>query len=163
VDVLEGEILRYLAAVRKQELTDDEGLEVALTMKATDLFESVGDVIETDLVSLSYRALDEDIETSETMRHLITELGDKIAQALGSTIQAVRELDQVSAQEVLTLKADIDHLLVQALELQSKSLPEADKGIETIRMEMTLLDNFKRIHTYLKRIAREVLPAEVQA
>ena len=162
VDVLEGEILRYLGAVRKQELTDDEGLEVALTMKATDLFESVGDVIETDLVGLSYRALDEGVETSETMRHLLTELGDKISQALGSTIRAVRELDQVAAQEVLTIKADIDRLLDQALEIQSKSLADAERGIETTRMEMTLLDNLKRIHTYLKRIAREVLPAEVR-
>jgi phosphate uptake regulator len=97
-------------------------------------FESVGDVIETDLVGLSYRALDEDIETSKTMRRLVSELGDKLAQALGSTIKAVRDLDQVAAQEVLTAKADIDRLL----------------------------DNLKRIHTQLKRIAREELPQEVR-
>jgi len=61
------------------------------------------------------------------------------------------------------LKADIDFLLHQALDLQSRSLAEADKGIETTRMEITLLENLKRIHTYLKRIAREILPPEVKA
>ncbi len=29
-------------------------------------------------------------------------------------------------------------------------------------MEITLLDNLMRIHSYLKRIAREVLPAEAK-
>ncbi|MEA3275946.1 MAG: hypothetical protein U9Q81_11765 [Pseudomonadota bacterium] len=61
------------------------------------------------------------------------------------------------------MKADIDFLLHQALDLQSRSLAEADKGIETTRMEMTMLENLKRIHTYLKRIAREILPPEVKA
>ena len=60
------------------------------------------------------------------------------------------------------MKHDIDRLLAQTLEFQTRSLVEEDKGIETTRMEMTLLENLKRIHTYLKRIVREVLPAEVQ-
>jgi Na+/phosphate symporter len=63
VDVLEGEILRYLARFRKQELSDEENRDVALSMKGADLFESVGDVIETELVNLCYRVKDEGIET----------------------------------------------------------------------------------------------------
>lgn len=47
------------------------------------------------------------------------------------------------------MKADIDHLLHQALELQSAALAEAAPGkIEQVRMEMTALENLKRIHTY---------------
>jgi len=79
VDVLEGDILRYLAALRIQELSEDESTELALSMKAADLFESVGDVIETELVDLGYRALEEGIETSETMRHLLKNLADKLS------------------------------------------------------------------------------------
>ena len=59
------------------------------------------------------------------------------------------------------MKAEIDHLFDQALELQSRSLAGPEKGIETIRIEMTLLENLKRIYTYLKRIARTLLPEEV--
>jgi phosphate:Na+ symporter len=162
VDVLEGEILRYLAAVSKQKLTDEEGQEMALAMKASDLFESVGDVIETDLVTLGNRVLDESIEISDSMRVLLQELGDKMAHAMTLTTEAVREDNQTAAQEVLTMKSDIDRLLAQALELQTRSLVEEDKGIETTRMEMTLLENLKRMHTYLKRIAREVLPEDVR-
>jgi phosphate:Na+ symporter len=163
VDVLEGEILRYLGAIRAQSLTEDESAEVALAMKAADGLESVGDVIETDLVGLGYRALDEDIQASEAMRYLFEELGDKISAALESTIMAVREADERAADEVLTMKADIDHLINQALELQSQALAEVGpEKIEIMRMEMTALENFKRIHTYLKRIAREMVPQEIR-
>ena len=54
-------------------------------------------------------------------------------------------------------------LLHQALELQSGALAEVGpEQIEIIRMEMTALENLKRIHTYLKRIAREIVPQELR-
>jgi hypothetical protein len=64
---------------------------------------------------------------------------------------------------VLTIKEDIDRLINQALELQSQALAEVGpEQIEVMRMEMTALENFKRIHTYLKRIAREIVPLAVR-
>jgi phosphate:Na+ symporter len=163
VDVLEGEILRYLGALRTQSLSEQEGVDLALAMKAADGIESVGDVIETELVGLGYRTLDEDIQTSDAMRHLLNKLGDKLSTALDSTIRAVREEDERAADEVLTIKADVDHLISQALELQSQALAEVSpEQIEIMRMEMTALENFKRIHTYLKRIAREIVPQEIR-
>jgi hypothetical protein len=64
---------------------------------------------------------------------------------------------------VLTIKADVDYLISQALELQSTALAElGPEQVDVIRLEMTALENLKRIHTYLKRIAREVVPQEVR-
>jgi Na+/phosphate symporter len=84
----------------------------------------------------------------QNVRFEIARMGDIVAEMLSDLREAIRELDQVAAQEVLTLKADIDRLLDQALEIQSQSLAEAERGVETTRMEMTLLDNLKRIHTF---------------
>lgn len=162
VDVLEAEILRYLSTVRKQELTDEEGHEIAVAMKAVDLFESIGDVIETELVNISYRFLDENIKASDTIRHLLEEMGDKLSSALILATKAIREMDQKAAQEVLNMKQEIDWLLEQALEVQSKSLADEDRDIEVIRMEMTVFNNLKQIQTYLKRIARQLLPEELR-
>ena len=164
VDVLESEILKYLGAIRTEALTEQESAEVALAMKVADGFESVGDVIETDLVGLGYRALDENLRASDAMRVLFTELGDKLTTALDSTIRAVREDDERAADEVLTIKADIDHLIGKALELQSQALAQVGPGeIELMRVEMTVLENLKRIHTLLKRVARDIVPQAVRA
>jgi len=162
VDVLQAEILRYLGALRTQTLTEQESTDIALAMIVADEFESVGDVIETDLCNLGIRALNEDIRASDTMKHLLIKLGDKLLEALQSTVRAVKEEDQRAADEVLTMKAEIDHLIQQAMDIQSQALTEIgpDK-IEIFRMEMTALENFKRIHTFLKRIARKIVPPEV--
>jgi phosphate:Na+ symporter len=164
VDVLESQILRYLSDLRKQTLLEHESTQVALAMKAADSFESVGDVIETDLVGVGYRILDEDIQISDAMRHLVMELGDKLETALETTIRAVKDGDERAAAAVLTMKADVDHLINQALELQSAALAGVGlEQIEIIRMEMTVLENLKRIHTYLKRIAKLIVPQEIRA
>lgn len=162
VDVLEDAILRHLAALRKHKLTDNEGKEIALSMKAADLFESVGDVIETELVNVCYQSLDEERTVSKTMRHLLQDIGDKLEEALASTVKAVREMDQRAAQDVINAKADIDNLITKALEVQTQSMMDENIEIETLRMEMTVLDNLKRIHTYLKRIVRNILPLNLK-
>ena len=161
VDVLQGEILRYLSEIRKQELSEEEGRDIAHAMRAVDLLESIGDVIETDLVTIGHRIIDTDFTVSDAFRHLLEELGDKIASALSLTTQAIKELDQKAAQEVLNMKPDIDRLLEQALELQSQALADVS-DMEMTRLEMTLLNSLKQIQTYLKRINRQLLPDELQ-
>ena len=52
VDVPDGEIPGYPDEVRKRSLTERESAEVGLAMAVADTFESVGDVIETELVGL---------------------------------------------------------------------------------------------------------------
>lgn len=162
IDVLEGEILRYLGKVRIQSLSEKESSDVAAAMVVADELESVGDVMETDLVNVGYRALDSDAHSTEAMRYLFSQLGDKLAEAIELTVDGIRDLDQRAAGKVLAMQADVDRLISEALALQSQALHEiGPEEVETIRMEMTVLENLKRIHTYLKRIARQIVPKEV--
>jgi phosphate:Na+ symporter len=166
VDILQGEILRYLGALRTRHLTERESEGVGLAMLAADEFESIGDTIETDLVGLCFHALDEDIQASDATRYLFHDLGDKITAALELTVRAVRDLDQLAAEEVITMKKQINKVIRKALAIQlaiqAAALAEVGGDqIEAIRMEMTVLENLKRIHTYLKRIASKIVPLEV--
>lgn len=163
VDVLEAAILKYLAQVRMQSLTQEESNEIAVAMVVADEFESIGDVLETDLVAIGYRAMDNDIRSSDALKYLFQQLGDKLSEAMGHTVVAIKELDQVAADKVLTMQSDIDHLIQQAISLQSDALKDMGSDqVEQMRMEMTALENLKRLHSYMKRIARVVLPTEVR-
>jgi phosphate:Na+ symporter len=162
VDILQGEILRYLGALRTRQLTERESEGVGLAMLAADEFESIGDTIETDIVGVCLRALDEDIQVSDATRYLFDDLGDKITMAMESTIRAVKDVDQLAAEEVITMKKQINKVIRKALAIQAAALAEVGGDqIEAIRMEMTVLENLKRIHTYLKRIASKIVPLEV--
>ena len=77
-------------------------------------------------------------------------------------VQAVRNNDQVAAQEVIALKGEVDRGVQAALAHQSEMLGREDpKRLVTFRLEMELVENIKRIHTLAKRIARGVLPQEL--
>ena len=72
-------------------------------------------------------------------------------------------MDERAADEVLTMKSDINHLLQRALDFQSSALADVSPDqIEVIRLEMTAFENLKRIYTHLKRIAKEIAPVEVR-
>ena len=49
------------------------------------------------------------------------------------------------------MKLDIDRLLEQALDFQSQALADVS-DIEMRRLEMTMLNNFKQIQTYLTSV-----------
>jgi hypothetical protein len=59
------------------------------------------------------------------------------------------------------MKLEIDRLVEQALDFQSQALADVS-DIEMTRLEMTMLNNFKQIQTYLKLLSRQLLPDEVQ-
>ena len=163
VDILDSEILQYLASLRTETLSEQESKDTSIAMKLADGFENIGDVIESDLVELGAHVLDQDIKSSDAMRYIYKELTDKLIAALAATIRAVKELDQNAAEEVLTMKSEINRLLNQALELQTQSLTGlSSEKIEVLRFEMTALESMKRIYTFLKRITREFVPQEIR-
>ncbi len=164
VDLLETEIIQYLGQVRKRTLGGTESEDFVALMHATDNLESIGDVIETDMVALGKKRLEEGVEASDTMRQLLEELYDVVVKAVELSVQAVRDDDQRAAQEVITLKGEVDRGVDAALAHQAKKLGEEDaKRLAIFRIEMELVEKLKHIHTLAKRIARAVLPQEIAA
>ena len=70
VDILDSEILHYLASLRTETLSEKESKDISIAMKVADGFENIGDVIETDLLELGTRVLDQDIQSSDAMRYI---------------------------------------------------------------------------------------------
>lgn len=161
VDVLQADILRYLAVLRTQELTDAEGADIALSMRAVDLLESIGDVIETELVNIGYRVIEGKLTPSKPQFQLLDQIGDKLSRAMNLTTIALKDLDQKAAQEILYMKQEIDQLLGEALEVQTEELAKTEVDVHQTRLELNLLNNLKQIQTYIKRIARLMLPEEI--
>ncbi len=159
VDVLENHIIRYLGRVRKRSLSDEESHSFLALMRATDNLESIGDVIETDIVALGKQRIAENLEVSDTMRELLGGLHATVAKALDAAIRAVRDDDQRAAQETVAWKDEIDRRIDEVLAHQARKLVEDDpRRLAVFRMEMEAIDKLKRIHTLAKRIARGVLP-----
>jgi len=162
VDVLEGAILGYLGEIRQRPLNEEEGRELYALMSATDNLESIGDIIETDLVALGRKKLELGLEASETIRHSFSELHTVLISVLGSAVRAVRDNDQKAAQEVLTMKDEIHRQVEEVLKYQAATLEAmAPERLTMFRMEMEAIDKLKRIYALSKRITRAILPRDI--
>jgi phosphate:Na+ symporter len=163
VDVLEGEIIKYLSQVRKQALTDKESHDFQILMGATDHLESIGDTMETDVVELGRKKIAMNIPVSETMNQIGTELFSSVRKAVELAIRAVRDEDEVAAQEVVALKPIVDLKANEALSHQAKMLADERDRLEVFRFEMEAIDRMKRIYTLARRIAKLALPEAIAA
>lgn len=162
VDILETAIMEYLAKLRQSELTDHESHEFQGLMIAVDNLEYIADVIETDVVSLARKANALTVVTGEETRQLLTGLYESVIEAVEQVVHAVRHNDQQAAEAVLMMKDLIreqsDHLL--ARKAQRLAIEDRDY-LALVRMEMSLVDQLRRVYTLTKRIAKEVVPTVI--
>jgi phosphate:Na+ symporter len=71
-----------------------------------------------------------------------------------NALLSLTEKSEDKAMLVLSVKSTIDHLIQEALKHQARYLKADAQRMMIFRLEMQLVDAFKRMHTLSKRIAR---------
>ena len=164
VDVLQEQILDYLGEIHKQQLTDSQGHRLVLMMKALDDIERIADTVRSDLIPIGRKAHAEDIEASDTTRHILTALYDRVCHAVRQTTIAAGEGDQNKALEVVNMKAEVGALIDEALKYQADRVtPGAPDLIAMFRMEDDVIDGLRRIFRLSRRVAKLIVPEVVSA
>ncbi len=159
IDVLEEEILKYLGRIHKSNLTDEESTEFGALMRATDNLESLADVIETDIVALAHKAAGSMAAQSAETRAMLLDLHATATESLEHAVRAVRDNDQRAAESVMMMKDRIREQAETLLERKAARLASDDSdSLERVRLEMSFVDQMRRIYTLAKRIAKDVLP-----
>ncbi len=159
IDVLEAEILKYLGRIRKGTLTDEESLEHRGLVTAADNLESLADVIETDVVDLAQKANRITSAQSDETRDMLRGLHASVLESLEHAVRAVRDRDQKAAESVLLMKDSIRQQAERLLDRKAARLTADDADyLELVRLEMSFVDQMRRIYTLAKRIVKDVLP-----
>ena len=162
VDILEGEILRYLGKIRMGQLTEQESAEFQQLMVAADNMENLADVIETDIVALARKASNIKAASEGETRTILTELFGSTVKSVELAVQAIRDNDQNAAESVLLMKDTFRDQTERLLSRKATRLTAEDpEYIELIRLQMGFVDQMRRIYTLAKRIAKVTLPAVI--
>jgi phosphate:Na+ symporter len=162
VDILHEKILEYLSEIRQETLTDQQSDTFRVLMSATINLENLADVIKTEMVDILSTLIDKKIVASDATRVLLNNLYNKVEQALHDLVKAIREGDEIAAQEVLIVKVDIQRIVDEFLSRQSERIGvRSESHLDLVRLEMELLDKFRQIYTLAKRVAKDFVPQEV--
>ncbi|MCK5382579.1 MAG: Na/Pi cotransporter family protein, partial [Gammaproteobacteria bacterium] len=163
VDILHGHIITYLGDISKKQLTEEQTRKLVGLMAAVNDLENVGDIIETDLVHLGNERIEKNISISMATREVLTRLHDVVSKATIKAINATQENDQHAAQDVIGLKSDINLLMDSAATHEAMRLVVDEPGrLAAYTLEMDIIEKLKRIYYFAKRMAKAIMPEEVE-
>ncbi len=162
VDTIHGQIVTYLGQISTASLGDSESGELLDLMQAVNDLESIGDVIETNLVTLGRRRIAENVRISPETKDVLLEIHEAVVSAFDASAQAVAQRQLEAARHVITMKKKINRLMESAALHQAKRLiAEEPNRLSTYSVEMDIIENLKRIFYFCKKMARAVRSAEV--
>jgi len=161
VDVLHAAIVRYLGKVSREELSPDETEFLHDYLNIATLFESIGDVVETDLTHVGEKRIEKNVTVSQQTQDILLSLADKVGRALDTTVAAVDRNDRDLAAEVVREKDEINNIADRINgRLVERLIAEDPHRTSTYRVESQLIENYKRIYYFTKRIAKMVAAAD---
>lgn len=158
VDILHACIIEYLRKVGQEDLTAEQTSEFVNLMEVANNFENTGDIIETDLVTVGERRLEEKFTVSDATAGVIGEFHQAVGKALKATLEAVTEADAEAAKKVIAMKDRISQLAEEATVHGSLRLVAGEPDrLQAYTREMEIIEKFKRIYYFAKRIAKAVV------
>ena len=158
VDVLHRAIVRFLGKVAREDLVLRESQAMQDHLSMATLYESIGDVVETNLVHVGRQRLDRSVQASPDTEEAVTQLADKVVWALETATEAVDRGDLSLAQQVIDAKDDIRDLADQiSNRLVERLIAEDPHRTSTYRIESQLVEHYQRIYYFTKRIAKHMV------
>jgi phosphate:Na+ symporter len=159
IDFLHGKIVAYLGQISTQELSHEETDELVRLMQAVHTIENVGDSIETNLVGIGKKLIEEDVTVSEATAKIISDYHKKVGDALSLTAQALREDNSDLAMQVRALKPEMARMSQETIHhaIERLSADEPNR-LQTYTREMELIENFNHIYRLSRRLAKAVIP-----
>ncbi|MBT8379009.1 MAG: Na/Pi cotransporter family protein [Ignavibacteria bacterium] len=157
VDALHEIIIDFLGKLSKEELTNVESNLLQGYLSAANYIENIGDVVETNLYTLGKERLKSDQEFSEKLDQFTKPYFNKVIESLDLSINSLTEGDLKKAELVIEAKSEVTELADNALDHLSKRL-HSEKNLELseFRIQIDVIENFRRIYYLAKRLAKTV-------
>lgn len=159
VDTLYGQIVTYLGRVGQQQLAADQALELSQLIEVANALENIGDVIETDLVTLGRRRIDTSVTVSESTAEVLGGLHRAVSDGLDAALRALATDDAALASEVIEAKGEIAQMASSAAVHQvDRLVADEPNRLAAYAVETDIVERLRRIFYFAKRIAKIVIP-----
>ena len=159
VDLLHGKTVEYMGKISKSTLTDAQTEEFLRLMEAVNSLEHIGDIVETDLVGLGNKLIDQEVTISEETRVVLLGIHTVVASSVDTAVQAVSQGSELASQTVINMKDEINRLVESAaLHGVNRLVAEEPNRLVAYTVEVDLIEKLRRIYYFAKRMAKTVTP-----
>lgn len=155
VDSLYGHIVEYLGGISQENIDEKQTNELLGLTYATHHMESIGDIMEINLVSLGHSRLKNAVVISKETEEVIMSIAKVCRQALKESIHSISELDRDAANRVIGMKRDFKNVVNKASVHLTKRLTSDEKNrLNTYALEMDMIDKLQRIYFHCARLSK---------
>jgi phosphate:Na+ symporter len=131
-------------------------------MAVANYIESIGDIIETNLVEAGNRRLDQDLWISASTQQVLQALHDQVFWAVEASLEAWNSSEERLAQEVMAAKLEVNQRVFEAESHLARQLRQTGPNrLATFRIETEIVEYLKRVYYYAKRIAKVTADTEL--
>lgn len=155
VDALHGAIVTYLRRLSQTDLLTAQSSTLANYLAVANYIENIGDMVETNIAEAGFDRVRTNVQVSPMTEEALRALHTKICWTVEQAIDAVTRNDHQLAQQVINAKPEINRLS-DAIDIHlTQRLSANEPGrLEVFRLESELIENFRRIYYFAKRIAK---------
>lgn len=150
-----AEITDFVEKLLQPELSPDICRTAVDLAEAADYLESIGDLIDKEMIPLYRRQSERGAETDPQTRERLGALSEAVGHVLKQALQAVAEGDPTLARSVLNTKSQVRSLERAAVEAQT--FTQADEGTQRLlpgALERELSESLRRTYSLIRRFAR---------
>jgi phosphate:Na+ symporter len=159
VDSLHGQIVAYLGKISQVKLGDAGTQELIGLMEATNDLEAIGDILETNIVSIGMSRIEQGVSISPQTQAVLGELHEAVAEALDLAMLALTQKNADAARRAGNMKKHINSLERAAgAHQQGRLVADEPNRVEVYRLETDIIRTLKRVYYFTKRMARQAVP-----
>ncbi len=158
VDILYEQTIEYIGKISSKSLTSEQTSELMKLISAVSDLETIGDTIETNLVTLGRRLIDSEISVSSATSDKIVSLHHIVRRTLSSAVQAVGQHNLTAADAAFQQSEKLDVLFHETSrhQLQRLTVDEPHR-VTTYALEVDIIDKLKQIFYLAQQMARSVV------
>jgi phosphate:Na+ symporter len=157
VDAIYADLLDYLGAIGQQELTPDQGRELLAAISIASTLETIGDVVENNLVPLGHRRLAEGVLSSPRSARTAAAFHASVAEQLRAAVVALEQRDTGLADWILRAKHDLAEQHDRAVTRLTRELrTDAGNRVSSFERSVELVGHLQRIAGLTRVLARNI-------
>lgn len=159
VDAHHQHLVTYLTHLGQQPLTEAETHELVATLGAANDLETIGDVIETNLVRAARHRVERNIALDARTDERLRRLHAEVHRALLLACQGLLDGDDTAAQRSMHTETRVHELVDRIAASAMADGPGATISLEAYTLERDIAEQLRRIAHVARRIARASLPS----
>jgi phosphate:Na+ symporter len=157
VDYLYAAIVDYIRSLASRHLSDSESNRLKDWLVIADKLETIGDLIETNLLAQGLHRIEYHLKFSEQTVEVLSPLFNEVSRSLRDTLEAVANEDRGLARQVVKRKDEIHEIADNASRhLARRLLSDEPNRVEVFRVESDIISQFNRLYYQTRRIAKLV-------